>query len=117
MMSLSMPATVQVRYMGALGNQLFQYVLGRIIAEELGFSLQASAIPGFVSTKGFAVEGADALDPDEVHHGHVIDLDAVRFNRAPRTICLEGYFQRYEYYRPYKQLIRSCWLAFCGKGA
>jgi len=30
--------------------------------------------------------------------------------RESRVIRLQGYFQRYEYYRPYKQLIRTRWL-------
>lgn len=101
---------VQVSYMGALGNQLFQFVLGRIIAESLGFSLQAEAIPGFAATAGFSADGSKPVEPDEIHQGQIIDLNALLLRREPRVICLQGYFQRYEYYRPYKHLIRTQWL-------
>ena len=51
-----MQPIVQVSYMGALGNQLFQFVLGRILSENLCFSLQAAAIPGFAATAGFCID-------------------------------------------------------------
>jgi hypothetical protein len=101
---------VQVSYMGALGNQLFQFVLGRILAENLGFSLQAAAIPGFAATAGFSADGSEPVEPEEIHQGQIIDLDALLMRREPRVIRLQGYFQRYEYYRPYKHLIRTQWL-------
>ena len=41
---------IEVRYKGRLGNNLFQYCLGRILSEALGFALQANAIPGFPGT-------------------------------------------------------------------
>ena len=41
---------VTVKYLGRLGNNLFQYALGRIIAESLDYPLQASAIDGFDGT-------------------------------------------------------------------
>ncbi len=105
-----MRSIVQVSYMGALGNQLFQFVLGRILAEHLGFSLQAAAIPGFAATAGFCSEGSESVEPDEIHQGQIIDLNAILTNRQPRVIRLQGYFQRYEYYRPHKHLIRTQWL-------
>ena len=37
-------------YKALIGNNMFQYCLGRILAEELGFALQAEAIPGFPNT-------------------------------------------------------------------
>lgn len=105
-----MRAIVQVSYKGALGNQLFQFVLGRILADNLGFSLQASAIPGFASTSGFAADASPLEEADEIHEGQRLDLQSILNNREPRRIHLEGYFQRYEYYRPYKNMIRSRWL-------
>jgi len=42
--------TVEVRFLGHLGNNLFQYALGRVLAEELGQALvcvAAGARPGF----------------------------------------------------------------------
>lgn len=108
---LSMPPIVQVCYMGALGNQLFQFVLGRILSENLGFSLQAAAIPGFAATAGFCINASEPpVEPDEIYQGQVIDLNALLLRREPRVIRLQGYFQRYEYFRPYKHHIRTRWL-------
>jgi hypothetical protein len=42
---------IEVRYKGQLGNNMFQYCLGRILAEELGFALQAGPISGFSNTE------------------------------------------------------------------
>ncbi len=37
---------IEVRYKGRLGNNLFQYCFGRILAESLGFTLKAEYIEG-----------------------------------------------------------------------
>jgi len=41
---------IKVNYDGNLGNNLFQYCFGRILAEELGYQLVANSIPGFPRT-------------------------------------------------------------------
>ena len=102
---------VEVRYRGRFGNRLFQYCFARIIAEELGFGLQADAIPGFPGTAE-TVSGATHGDPIMTLTGHVADLAAILRDRSPRRIVLDGYFQRYEYYRPHRDLIRDRWLRF-----
>lgn len=38
---------IEVRYRNRLGNNLFQYALGRILAEEKGYALKAAPIAGF----------------------------------------------------------------------
>jgi hypothetical protein len=101
---------VAVKYMGLFGNKLYEYCLGRIIAEHLGYKLDAAPIPGFTST-GQTVDGLDYSDgPIEELAGQKIDLAAVLDNRTPRKIILRGYFQRYEYFQPHKDLIRNRWL-------
>jgi hypothetical protein len=42
--------------------------------------------------------------------GHRVDLQSLRADRRPRLIAIQGLFLRYEYYRPYKELIRREWL-------
>ena len=102
---------VEVKYIGGLGNRLFQYCLGRIIAQTLGFKLQAEPLPGFPGTREI-VDGNDFSDrPVQQLGGNLIDLDAVLKNRTPRKLVLHGYFQRYEYYQPFKKQIRKQWLA------
>ena len=67
---------VEVPYQGGLGNRLSQYCVGRILATELGFDLEAEAIPGFPGVvslrEGTAreVSDSDALTLT----GHRLDL-------------------------------------------
>ena len=54
---------IEVRYQGRLGNHLFQYCFGRILAEKMGYKLKADPIPGFPATS-VPVEGHDySLSP------------------------------------------------------
>ena len=81
---------VLVKYHGRLGNQLFQYTRGRILAENsssLGY-LVANPIKGFPGT-----------------YEHVGD------SLGMRSIEIDGYFQKYEYYVNHKKAIRQ-WLRF-----
>jgi hypothetical protein len=93
-----------------LGNRLFQYSLGRIIAETLGFRLSAAPIAGFPGTRQ-VVAGKDFSDaPVQQLGGQKIELPGVLRDTTPRRIVLHGYFQRYEYYQPFKDSIRKSWL-------
>lgn len=93
-----------------LGNNMFQYCIGRILAENLGFTLEAEPIPGFPNT-GQRVEGAAWNTPVQTLTEQIIDLEGVLADRSARKIRLEGWFQRHEYYRPHRDTIRK-WLAF-----
>lgn len=99
---------IEVKYKARLGNNLFQYCLGRVLAEELGFTLRAEALSGFPRTQE-TVHGESHLEPVQVLTGHRIDLEATLRDSRRRRVVLEGWFQRYEYYRPYRARIRS-WL-------
>lgn len=99
---------INVLYQDQRGNQLFQYCLGRIIAEHLGFALQAAPIPGFPGTNE-VVRGRTLLSPVQMLQGHRIDLPALLADHTPRRIVLRGWFQRYVYFQPYAALIRR-WL-------
>jgi hypothetical protein len=101
---------VEVRYKDRLGNNLFQYCFGRILAEELGFALQADAIPGFPNTTQ-RVAGSVHEGPEQVLTGMRVPLEGILADRSPRHIILDGWFQDYRYYRPRRQKIRE-WLAF-----
>lgn len=101
---------IEVRYKGRLGNNLFQYCLGRILAEELGFALLAEPIPGFLNTAQ-SVNGVRVEGPEKHFTGHRIDLAEIFADRRPRRIVLDGWFQRHEYYRPYRAKICE-WLRF-----
>ncbi len=99
---------VEVRYRDRLGNNLFQYCLGRILAEHFGYSLRAEALDGFSRTKD-VVTGDEYTSPEQILEGQRIDLDGVLCNLSPRKIILNGWFQRHEYFTPHRERIHS-WL-------
>jgi len=101
---------VEVVYKERLGNNLFQYCIGRIIAEGLGYKLKADPIPCFPKTSEI-LEGEDCSHaPRQVFSGQYIDIESILQDKTKRHIIIDGYFQRYEYYRPYKTKIKM-WLA------
>jgi len=109
---------VEVKYSSQMGNHLFQYCFGRIIAEELGYKLKAGPIPGFSNTAK-EVDGHDYSSyPTDLLLGHIekkikrqeIDLKALLADKRKRKIVINGFFQRYEYYKPYKSQIKNDWL-------
>ncbi|MFZ4593886.1 MAG: hypothetical protein ACOYOF_06490, partial [Verrucomicrobiaceae bacterium] len=99
---------VEVHYRDRLGNNLFQYCLGRIIAEELGFALKAGPLEGFPHTAA-EVSGKCHSAPEQVLEGQRINLQEVLANRTARKILLNGWFQRHEYYTAQRERIRQ-WL-------
>lgn len=100
---------IEVIYDGNLGNNLFQYCFGRILAERLGYKLVAKPIPGFPGTfqpiNGLSFTDATPL----VLRGQKPDLSFLNEKNPRYQILLTGYFQRYEYYRGYRDLIKN-WL-------
>jgi hypothetical protein len=101
---------IDVHYKARLGNNLLQYCFGRILAEQLGFALRAGPIEGFPNTAA-PVAGAAHREPVQVLSGQKVDLAAILADRTPRRIVLEGWFQRLDYYRAWRDRIRL-WLAF-----
>jgi len=101
---------VKVVYDGNLGNWLFQYCFGRILAERLAYRLDAPPIPGIPGTYD-TVSGADysGLAP-VILRGQKPDLSFLERPDTPRQLLLTGYFQRYEYYVPQRKRILE-WLA------
>ena len=91
---------IEVRYEGRLGNNLFQYCLGRILAEKKHYELKADPIPGFPGTCT-AVHGCSFETPAVCLSGHKLDFNRLIHDKEPARIILEGLFQNYEYYRPF----------------
>lgn len=132
--------TVEVRFVGHLGNNLFQYALGRVLAEELGHALICVAPderPGFDRVERasgiqdrlgsltahfadvpLALPGREIEAPQRRHvlgdrldwNGHGIDLEHLLRTGRDSRIVLRGYFQRTELYQPYRERIRR-WFA------
>lgn len=105
---------IEVKYVGGLGNNLFQYALGRILAEELGYELKVKPIKGFPKTykkiKGKNYSGYKKL----ILLGQKVNLKKILKSKEKRHIVLQGYFQRYEYYKKYKNKIKK-WFKFNNK--
>ena len=103
--------SVKTQYPGRLGNKLFQYCFGRIIADALQFNFDAEHVPGFSHATSLRRLCLPSIGlKEEVLNGHKVDVEKVVANRKKRIIRLLGHFQRYEYYRKHKEKIRS-WLS------
>jgi len=98
---------IKVNFLGRLGNNMFEYCLGRILAEQLECGLVSPTIQGFIGTENINSEKGSRDEPAIQLTGHVIDLDAVINNCNNKNIVLSGYFQRYEYYKNHKDKIRE----------
>jgi hypothetical protein len=96
---------IEVRYKGRLGNNLFQYALGRILAQELRFALTAPGIPHFVRTLD-EVSGQSYSSPVEILGGQQIDFAGVVGNIKSRRIILDGHFQDYRYFIPHEASVK-----------
>lgn len=101
---------IVVVYKGQLGNNLFQYCLGRLLAHELGYALDAAPIAGFPNTQS-PVDGRRFGEPSMTITGHHLQVAELRRRRPQCRIVLHGWFQRSEYYRPHRDDILR-WLAF-----
>lgn len=106
---------VEVVYDGNLGNNLFQYCFGRILAERLGYSLKAAPIDGFPGTS-VAVGGKNYEGAIQINlRGQSPDLSFLMKADPRRHILLTGYFQRFEYYEHHRRQIGE-WLATTSLG-
>ena len=100
---------VEVIYDGNLGNNLFQYCFGRIIAEKLGYRLSAKPIKDFPGTLD-NVEGKDYKGKEIITlKGQLVDLSFLDTNNLECHILVTGYFQRYEYFEKHSDSIKE-WL-------
>lgn len=111
--SLTMLATptVEIQLPGLLGNRLFTFCVGKIIADKLGYNLYSMPIYGFPYTYSFSKNYPSGAYPTEKFHcTHDIDIEKITANHTPRNIELQGYFQRYKYLQLYAEKIRQEWL-------
>ena len=102
---------IKVNYSGGLGNTLLQYSMGRILAEEMGTALVANHISGFEGTK-------DLVNEEKSHKNNrytqltnqIVNVDEItKLEYMDIILGTMGFFQRFEYYKPYKEKIRQ-WL-------
>src|SRR5262245_58584055 len=107
---------IQVRLFAQFGNQLFQYVIGKLLAGKTGLSYTP---PLYFKDKAGkpVVWGGEPFfhmrpTPGKVIGGQPLVIDCIHYwpldildGRRPIFIR-QGYFQRYDYYRPFKDRIR-----------
>ncbi len=120
---------VHLQMNGFIADNLFQYVVARILAEDLGYALEVSHsrmhprknVPRLLQLLSQCRDAPLALPGKIFHHpvdstallghgdftGYQFDLEGVTQRRDDRKIMLAGYFQRYELLQPYKTRIRS----------
>jgi len=96
---------IKVHWHGRLGNQLFEYAIGRVLAEELLYSLKCGPIDGFPATRD-VVFGND-INSEIVFTGQELDIPFMLKNKNKFGYVLSGWFQNYRYYQPHKTKIRS----------
>ena len=102
---------VEVVFPGLLGNRLFVYCIGNIIAKELDFNLYSKPIYGFPNTFDFQNNyPSPQYYTEQINGVQDIDIPNIIANRQPRNIRIIGFFQRYKYLKPYTELIRHKWL-------
>jgi hypothetical protein len=97
---------VEVRYRGRLGNQLFQYAFGRLLAEQFRATFVAPPIDGFPGARArrrplFMRRSR----PSVTVKGHWLSQRRRAALRTERHIQLYGFFQRIEYYREHRERI------------
>lgn len=89
----------------SLGNHLFQYCIGRILAEKYERWLECEPLKNFPNTTKLI--GYGYIGPWHHLTGHILDEESLPIDWP---WIVDGFFQRYEYYKPYKEQIRNDWL-------
>ena len=101
---------VKINYHGRLGNNLFQYCFGRILSEKYNQPLICDKINGFPNIKSIndksIIENSKYSNNKMNILGHHIDIINLPQNT---NFILDGYYQRYSYYKYRKNDIRE-WL-------
>jgi hypothetical protein len=84
---------------------MFQYALGRYLAETMNYKLSVDPLP-FAKTREI-VSGQSFEEPVELFDNQVCDIEAVLANPKKRKIVLNGYFQQSQYFVPHINKIRE----------
>lgn len=109
---------IEVRYQGRLGNNLFQYVAGRIVQARTGAYLDAVPRPynhierftrKFLNFTGY-VTGPDYQEPVLIDNSWD-RISPLAFASHPKKVILKGLFLHYDNVRDWRPQIRE-WLAF-----
>lgn len=106
---IQLSAMVEVIYRNRLGNRLFQYCLGRIVAQSLKWQLKCHPINGFSHTRE-SVQGAVFSAPTHKYDDKTVnELSTITTDPTPRHIVLRGWFQQYKFFASHASQIHQ-WL-------
>lgn len=94
---------ITVSKLGTLGNNMWQYAVSRIIAKKYNLKLDCYSIPGFPKTFD-NIDGNVYIDPVFKIEGHCFNLESLPLRCK---IEMNGYVQRYEYIKKYKNEIKD----------
>ncbi len=130
---------IELSYHGGLGNTLFQYAFARILHERTGLRVSVHptrytqhltgkliqrdslTLAGFPATNA-PLDGPTVTEPliwlpgnnthDNLNGAKEprTDLDALLRVHPQAHFALAGFFQRYSYYKPWKDRLRNAWL-------
>lgn len=111
---------IRSRPYGQIGNQMFQYCMGRILALRTGqpyvpprcwcdskkrpVTWSGEPLWKLASVEGRTVSGR----PQEINVGNWFEPESIDPDMPVDIVT--GYFQRYELLKPYKEAIRNDWL-------
>ena len=99
-----------------LGNKLFTYAVGRIIAEKLDYKLilpnncQIQRAGVMMDFPYYSIDGNIVESPEYYVSDHLMSEKGIEYiieNGKDKKINLDGYFPRYEYIKNYKNNIRT----------
>jgi hypothetical protein len=109
---------VEVIFNGQIGNNLFQYFLGRCIAKEKNYKIGYKKISNesnsidlnqdFLNFNGLKLpkyfEGVEINHNVKIFKDHIFDWQDIN---EEGKIVLEGFFQNYKFYKDYKNFIKN----------
>jgi len=90
-----------ITFQGGLGNQLWQYAVGRILSRKLGLLFVSDKLSGFTNCPK-VIRGKVKMRERIEIQGHFLPS-----NLRPQRIHLNGYFERYEYVSPFMDEVRN----------
>lgn len=92
---------IRVKYNGTLGNNMWQYAVGRLYAEKHGHKMIADPIEMFPNTTTI-IDGIGEVGNLSIFREHLVEFDSCDGDRL-----FDGFFQRYEYLKGNKEKIKT----------
>ncbi len=92
---------ITLTYQGGLGNQFWQYAVGRILSRKLGLMFVSEGIPGFLDCPKI-VFGKINLKEKLILQGHHLPIEL-----RPQRLHMNGYFERYEHVSEFMDEIKT----------